>query len=59
MRISLITGGDLSPFKKGSAYVSSSKLPPFLGENKPLFKMAYFYIKYGESYDGFKKMVGR
>lgn len=40
------------------------KMPPFLGnydmgENRDLFKMFYLANKNGESYDGFKKMVGR
>ena len=39
-----------------------SKTPPFMGitqNNVSLFKMAYLAQKNGESYDGFKKMVGR
>ena len=28
-------------------------------ENANLFKMAYLATKYGESYDGFEKVVGR
>lgn len=38
------------------------KLPPFMGitpENVSLFKMAYLAQINGESYDGFKKVVGR
>lgn len=59
MQISLITQADSRGVKHSHRATMTPKLPPFTNENRPLFKMAYLYLKNEESYDGFKKMVGR
>lgn len=45
---------DLRGFNKYPSSVPSRGIPPFMGENRKCFTMAYLAIKYGESYDGFK-----